>query len=297
MTTSSGPDNGLGQLHGILLMLAASLTFSMLDMQAKYLTQTQSVVQISWARYFGHFVVMMVFLWPKYGHRLLVTKRPVMQFVRSILLLLCTFMFFTAVSLMPLADAVAISFASPMLATALSVPLLKEKVGARRWIAVLVGFIAVLIIIRPGSGVMSWAALLVIGVAFFFSLFQLMTRMMAHTEDPKVTLFFSAVVGAVALTCVVPFYWVQPPSWKETMMLAGLGLFGGLGHYLLIKAYQYAPVAVLSPLSYSSLIWATTFGYFVFNDFPDQWTLVGATVLIATGIYILYREGIRGQSS
>ena len=295
MSAPSSPDNGLGQLNGIILMLIASVTFSVLDMQAKYLSQTYPVIQISWARYFGHFVLMMVFLWPKYGRTLLQNNRPVMQFVRSILLVLCTFMFFTAVSLMPLADAVAISFASPVIATALSVPLLKEKVGIRRWIAVAIGFAGVLIIVRPGAGVMNWASILALGTAFFFSLFQLMTRMLSKTENALTTLFFSAVIGAAVLTIVVPFYWVTPLGWQHAAMLAGLGLFGGFGHYLLIKAHEFAPVAVLSPLSYSSLIWGTIFGYFVFREFPDQWTLTGAAVLIATGIYIVYREGIRSR--
>jgi drug/metabolite transporter (DMT)-like permease len=295
MTPTSGSGYGLGQLHGILLMLAASLTFSVLDMQAKYLSQTQPVMQIAWARYFGHFVLMMIFLWPKYGRSLLKTENMGLQFVRSILLLLCTFMFFTAVSLMPLADAVAISFASPMIATALSVPLLKEQVGMRRWIAVLIGFGGVLIIVRPGSGIMNWAALLVLATAFFFALFQLITRMLANREDNLVTLFYSAIIGAVILTAIVPFYWLNPPGWQETVMLAGLGLFGGFGHYLLIKAHEYAPIAVLSPLSYSSLIWSVILGYIVFTDFPDFMTLIGAGILIATGVYIVYREGIRAS--
>ncbi len=274
-------------------MLGASIAFSILDMQAKYLSQSLSVMQISWARYFAHLLVMMIFLWPRYGRKLLATKRPKVQFVRSILLLLCTFMFFTGVKYLPLADAVAISFASPLIATALSVPFLKEQVGLRRWIAVAIGFAGVLIIVRPGLGIVHWAAFVVLGVAFFFAVFQLITRSLAASDDSLVTLFYSALIGAVILTLVVPFYWTNPASWQEAAMLASLGLFGGFGHYLLIKAHEYAPVAVLSPLTYSSLIWGVILGYLVFNEFPDQMTIIGAGILIATGIYIVYREGIR----
>ena len=292
MSQGTSP-SGQRQLHGILLMLAASLMFSLLDLQAKYLAQSQPVMQIAWARYFGHFVLMMVFLWPRHGRTLLRTGRPVLQIVRSLLLLLCTVLFFLALKFLPLADAVAVSFVSPVIATALSVPFLRENVGMHRWTAVAVGLIGALIIVRPGLGVMHWAVFLALGTAFFFAVFQLTTRMLSTTDDALVTLYYSALIGAVILSVIVPFYWAPTPGLRETVMLAGLGLFAGFGHYLLIKSFEYAPLSVLAPLNYSSLLWGALLGYLVFRDFPDAFTLLGAGVLIATGIYIVYREGLK----
>lgn len=277
----------------MLLMLAAIGLFSSLDLCAKYLSQTLPVLEVSWARYFGHFAIMVVFLAPKHGMGLLRTNRPMLQLVRSLLLLGCTVGFFLAISYIPLADAAAIGFVSPLIVTALSVPLLGEAVGPRRWTAVAIGFVGALIIVRPGLGVVHWASFVVLAVAASYALYQITTRMLASTDAPLTTLFYSAFVGALILTCVVPFVWVTPTALLEIAAMLGIGLIGGLGHYLLIRAHGLAPVAVLAPLTYTSLLWNTAYGYAVFGDLPDGWTVAGAAVLIATGLYVLYREGIR----
>ncbi len=297
MTASKSAAVGQNHLAGILLALTAIMLFSMMDLQAKYLGQTMPVPQIVWARYFGNFAVMVVIFWPKRGFSLLRTSRPGLQLFRSLLLVLCTVIFFTAIQFMPLADAVSISFVSPLLVTALSVPFLGEVVGRRRWTAVAIGFIGAIIIVRPGMGVMHWAAWLLLGMAFAYALYQITTRMLSRTDDPITTLFFSAIVGTVLVSLVVPFYWQTPVELKHWLMMANMGVIGGIAHYILIRSFEFAPVAVLAPLSYTALLWNTLNGYLVFGDLPDRWTLIGAAILIATGIYILYREGVRGRQA
>lgn len=280
-------------LIGILLMLAAIGMFSTLDLCAKYLGQRLPVLEVAWARYFGHFAIMAVFLLPRRGLGLLRTGRPALQITRSLLLLGCTVGFFLAISYMPLADAAAIGFISPLAVTALSVPLLREPVGIRRWSAVAIGFIGALIIVRPGLGVVHWAAFVVLAVAFAYALYQITTRMLAATDDPLTTLFYSALVGAALLTLAVPFVWQTPAEPLEIALMVAVGAIGGFGHYLLIRAHGLTPVAVLAPLTYTSLLWNTAYGYAFFGDLPDQWTVTGAAILIATGLYVLYREGVR----
>jgi drug/metabolite transporter (DMT)-like permease len=283
---------GQNQLLGILLALAAMLLLSLMDLLAKYLGQSLPVAQIAWARYFFQFIIMLAMFWPRRGLGLIRTARPGLQLFRSLLLVLCTVIFFTAIKYMSLADAVAISFVSPLMVTALSVPLLGEAVGWHRWSAVAIGFVGAMIIVRPGMGVMHWAAWLLLGLALAFALYQIATRMLSQTDDPMATLFISAVVGAVLTSLVVPFYWQTPESLWVWLMLALMGILGGAGHYILIRSFEFAPVSVLAPLSYTALLWNTLFGYWVFANLPDRWTLAGAAVLIATGIYILYREGV-----
>jgi|TARA_B110000196_G_C21055842_1_gene619764 drug/metabolite transporter (DMT)-like permease len=285
------------QLAGILLALAAMFLLSLLDLLAKFLGQTLPVMQIAWARYFFHFAFMAAFFWPRRGRALLRTTRPGLQWFRSLLLIFCTIAFFTAIQYMPLADAVAISFVSPLMVTALSVPLLGEAVGWRRWSAVAVGFIGAMIIVRPGVEAMHWAVWLLLAMALAYALYQITTRMLSGKDDPITTLFYTGFVGAGIMSLAVPFFWQSPASPELWLMLVALGLMGGVGHYLLIKSFEFAPVAVLAPLSYTALLWNTLFGYLVFGDLPDRWTVGGAAVLITTGIYILYREGVHGKET
>ena len=291
-TIARGPN----QLAGILLAMGAIVLFCLMDLQAKYLGQTLHVTQIVWARYFGLFIILMVLFAPRRGLGLVRSKRPVLQWIRSLLLLFCTVSFFLAIQFMPLADAVSISFLSPLLVTALSVPLLGEVVGKHRWGAVFVGFLGAMIIIRPGMGVMHWAAWLLLAVAFGYALYQITTRIVASQDDAIMSLFYTAFVGAGLVTAIVPFFWRNPVETEHWLMLGALGAIGGLSHYMLIKAFEFAPVAVLAPISYTSLPWNTLFGYWVFGDLPDRWTVIGASILITTGIYILYREGVQARS-
>jgi drug/metabolite transporter (DMT)-like permease len=171
------------------------------------------------------------------------------------------------------------------------VPLLGEKVGIRRWIAVLIGLASVFIIIRPGFAAMHWAALLPLATAACFSLYQIATRVLSRSDSAATTYVYSAVVGMVATSMIAPFEW-RAPDLAGWIGLALLGLIGGLSHFLMIRAFAQAPASLLAPFAYAQLIWATVIGFLWFGDFPDLWTLLGAALITASGIYVVYRERV-----
>lgn len=271
-------------LRGILLLMAAVLTFSLMDTIAKYLSRTYPVPMLVWARYFMHIVFMLVVFVPGMGGRILRTGRLRLQIVRALLLVCCTALFFTALRFLPLAEATAIGFISPLLVTALSGPILGERVTVRQWLAVVAGFFGVLIIIRPGGGLFSPAVLLPMGMAFCYSLYQILTRKLAASDNPVVTLFYTALVGAVITSAVLPFHWVEPTLAHWGLMLL-LGTGGGIGHYVLIKAFEHTPASVLAPFGYTQIIWVTALGYMVFGQLPDAMGFVGIGVIVACGMY------------
>jgi drug/metabolite transporter (DMT)-like permease len=184
---------------------------------------------------------------------------------------------------------VAITFVAPLLIVALSAVLLKEVVGPRRWGAVIVGFIGVMVIIRPGAGTFQIAALLPLTAALLYAIFQIITRIISHRSDPLNMLFYTAVTGAVVMTAIVPFSW-QTPSYDQWLMLVAIGLLGGLGHYALIRAYERSETSLVAPFAYTEIIWATLLGFMVFGDFPDIYTFLGTVIIITSGVYILQRE-------
>jgi len=277
--------------RGIYWMLLTTGLFTSLDATAKYLSRDYPVPQVLWARFAFHLVFVAAFL----GVRLSVTLRSQrirLQLLRSLLMLITTGMFFFAVSKLPLADVVAIMFVGPLFVTALSVPLLRDYVGPRRWTAVGIGFLGALVIVRPGSGVMQWFAILPVLAAFSHALYTITTRQLANHDLPMTTLFYTAALGAVATTTIVPFFWVTPDltGW---LLMALVGFFGAAGHLTLIKALGYASPVVVAPLSYVSLIWSIGFGFALFGDFPDTTTLLGAALIAASGIYVFHRERVR----
>lgn len=277
-------------VHGILLMMLAGFLFVVMDTTAKYLSGGYAVAQIVWARYIFHLLTLPVLIGGGSWLAVLRTRRPGLQVLRSLLLLGSTFFFFLAVKYIPLATATAIGFVGPLLVTALSVPLLKEKVGVRRWAAVIIGFGAVLVIIRPGAEVLHWAVSLPLLVAACFALYQITTRILSATDGSLTTLFYSATAGAVAMTLVLPFQewrWPDAVGWG---LMAFLGLIGSLGHFVMIRAFALAPASSLAPFSYLNLVWATILGFLLFGDLPDRWTVIGALMLAASGLYVLYRE-------
>jgi drug/metabolite transporter (DMT)-like permease len=274
--------------RGVLWMILATMMFVGIDAVAKHLTQSFPVLQVVWARYVFHLVLLAAFL----GHRIpqvLKTRRLGLQLVRSALLVITTGLMVAGLSQIPMADASALLFLTPILVTALSMPLLKERVGPRRWISVAVGFVGALIIIRPGSGLMQAAALFPAAAAFFFAFYQITTRQLASIDAPLTTLLYSALVGAAVTSAAVPFQWVAPGP-EDWLLMMLTGLLGGLGHFLLIKAFSAARAATVAPFNYSSLIWAMVFGFAFFGDLPDMWTVTGATVIAGSGLYILHRE-------
>lgn len=281
-------------LRGIALMCAAVFCFVVMNTFVKTLAPDYSVAQIIWARYFFHFLLILL-LFPRRIPTLLITRRRGMQVLRSVLVLLATLCMYSALRYLPLADVVAITFLGPLLVTGLSVLVLRERVGPRRWSAVVIGFVGVLVIIRPGLGIAHWATVLPLLMATFYATYQIVTRMIRGAADPLNSLFYLALVGVVATSVVAPFDWVWP-DWRAWLMLIGTGFFGGLGHFAMIRAYESSPAATIAPFAYTELLWALGVGVIVFGDFPDTWTLVGAAIVAGSGLYVLRRERVRGAA-
>ncbi len=276
-------------------MLLTMLLFVSMDTAAKQLTQSYPVLQVVWARYLFHALLLAIYLNRRIPG-LMRTQRLGIQLFRSLLLLITTLLFFTGISLIPLADASAIMFVAPIIVTALSMPLLKERVGPRRWAGIVIGFIGALIIIRPGGDTLQLAALLPFGAACCYAIYQIITRSLSHSDPPLTTLAYTALVGAVVMCLAVPFDWRTPDTTGWLLMIL-VGFLGGVSQFTLIKAFQAAPAATVTPFSYSSLVWATLFGFLVFGDLPDRWTIVGAIVIAASGLYIFHRENLRKQQA
>jgi drug/metabolite transporter (DMT)-like permease len=281
-----------GHISGILLMLAAGVAFVIMDATGKHLTASLSVTEITWGRCLFHLLALPLFLGGQSVGAVLRSARPGLQLVRSTLLLGSTFFFFWGVKYIPLAEATAIGFVTPLLLTALAVPLLGERVGIRRWAAVGIGFASVILIIRPGFGMVHWAMTLPLLTAVCFALYQIATRVLSRSDGPATTYAYSPVAGLAVTSLVlllVPGEWRMPDP-VEWLGLVFLGLMGGVSHYLLIRAFAAAPASLLAPFAYAQLVWSIAIGYGWFGDFPDGWTLLGAGLISASGLYVLYRE-------
>jgi drug/metabolite transporter (DMT)-like permease len=277
-------------VRGILMMCAGVSLFPFMNAAVKLLGARYPVGEIVWARFTGHLLVMLAIFLPQYGARLLATRRPGVQIARSLLMLASNALFVVAIARVPLATASAIGFTSPLMVTALSVPLLRESVGIRRWSAVAVGFAGALLVIRPGSGLNDPAVLLLLLGSAAYALYQIATRWVSFHDDAATGIVFSALLGSLVMSFVLPFVFVLPRDPFDIAMLGSLGLLGGAGHYLVIRAFQGAPAAVVAPLGYVELIGTAALGYLIFDQFPDLWTWIGAAVIIASGLYIALRE-------
>ena len=282
-------------LRGILLICAGVSLFPFMNAAVKLLAAHYPVAQIVWARFTGHLIIMLIVFLPHHGWTLLRTRRPAVQIGRSILMLGSNLVFVMAIGRVPLATASAIGFTSPLIVTALSVPLLHENVGWRRWSAVVVGFAGALIVIRPGTGLHDPAVLLLLLSSLAYALYQIATRWVGRYDNAATGIIFAALLGSLAMTVVLPFVFVAPRTVWDALLFGCLGLFGGVGHYLIIRAFQLGPAAVIAPLGYIELVGTAALGYLIFDNFPDLWTWVGAVVIIASGIYIAFRERRRRE--
>jgi drug/metabolite transporter (DMT)-like permease len=276
-------------LRGIVAICLTASLFSVGDVMAKYVTQDYPVLLAVWARYCVQMVVMSVLFLPRRPLDLVKSRRPFLQIARSGSNVVSTCLFIYAIGFLPIAEATAIGFVSPLMVVALSVPLLGEVVGIRRWTAVGVGFFGALVMIRPGFEGFNWAALLIVFTAFVYALFQIATRILSAYDKPNVTLFYTSAVGVVMMSCTVPFVWTDVPLWAWLLM-GGQGVLGGFAHYFLIKAYTLAPVAVVAPFNYTQIVTSAALGFFVFGAFPDALTWLGAAIVIGSGLYVIYRE-------
>ncbi len=271
-------------------MCAAVALFPFLNAGVKYLSDGYSTGMIVWSRYAGHMLIMVVIYMPSRGGALFKTGQLPTQILRSLLLFSSTAFYFSALPFLPLATAASISFTAPFIVTGLSIFVLGERVGPRRWAAVVIGFIGMLIIIRPGGEGFHWAGLLVLASATSYAIYQVMTRRMAGRDDSTTTAAYTALVGAVVSTLALPMTWATPASWLDAGVLLSLGLVGGLGHQLVIKSFQYGEASVITPFTYGQLLGATVLGYLIFGDFPDLWTWLGVAIIVGCGIYVAYRE-------
>lgn len=278
-----------GTLAGVALHLCALVLFVCMDTLVKLLTARYAVPQLMWARFLFSLLLAALALRLATGHLPWRSRAPGLQAVRSLLLALCNLLFSTALVWLPLADTTAIGFASPLLTVALAAVVLRERVGWRRWLGVGVGLAGVLIALRPpfltGGAPMHWAALLPLGTAAAFAVYQILTRRLATVDSAHTTILHTGLAATIATSLAQPFVWTWPSA-ADWVLLALLGLLGGAGHGLLVLAYARAPVSLLAPLSYSQLVWATLAGILVFADWPDVVTLLGAAIIAAGGVLV-----------
>lgn len=275
-------------LQGMALQTAALMLFVAMDTVFKLLASHFPVAQLAWARFVFSALAVALFLRVTMGRLPWRSHAPVLQALRSLLLCGCTLFFSAALARIPLADATAVGFASPLITVALAALLLKERVGWRRWTGVAVGFAGVLIAIRPPfltGEPLHWAYLLPLGTAVMFAFYQILTRRLAALDDPRVTILHTGLAAAAATSLMQPFVFVTP-SLAQWGALALLGVLGAISHGLLVLAYARAPASLLAPLSYTQLVWATLAGMLVFADWPDAITLLGAAVIAAGGVLI-----------
>ncbi len=271
-------------------MCLALFCFSCLDASAKWLNRSIDPMLSVWARYLASVALVFVAVNPWTRPGVLHTNHLGLQMLRSGLLFFSTAANFIALQYLQLVEALSIVFSTPLLVALLSGPILGERAGPRRLAAIAVGFVGVLIITRPGIGAMHPAALLSMAGAVSYAFYNILTRVLASTDRSETTLVYSGLVGLALTTPLVPFVWSAPPSPLAWVLLAGLGVFGAVGHWVLILAHARAPAPVLAPFIYTQIVWMLTLGYLVFGDWPDPWTFVGAGVVIASGLYLFYRE-------
>ncbi|MEM6693578.1 MAG: DMT family transporter [Pseudomonadota bacterium] len=287
---SSPQDN----LRGFAVMLAAFFVFSGVDTIAKYLTATFHPMQIVWVRQLGLMVPIMV-LFALRGGIILATRQRPKQMLRGALAGTSAACFILGIAFVPLADAVAITFVTPFLVTLLGALVLREPVGLGRWIAVFCGFLGALIVIRPGFGSFHPAMLLIVAAAFAFALRQIVSRALSAGDPTVTTVAYTALVSSLMLTVPLPFFWAWPEAGWQVAMLCAVAAFAGLGEFLLIRALEIGQAAALAPSQYSLLIWGSAYGWFVFGDWPDQWTWLGATIIIASGLYATNLERLAAR--
>jgi drug/metabolite transporter (DMT)-like permease len=283
------------RLTGIALMCGAVACFACLDSSAKFLSRDMSVIQVVWARYAGAFVLAFVLSNPLTRPGLIRSKRQVLQVGRSLSLLLSSFLNFLALRYLQLDQALAITFSTPFLVAALAGPVLDEWIGVRRWAAIAIGFIGVLVVARPGFGSIHPAALFSLAAAFTLAFYNVTTRLLARYDPSETTLFYSNFVGFIATSPLLPLIWIPPANGCDIVLMIAVGVFGAVGHYLLIVAHRFTPASVLSPFMYTQLLWAGALGYLVFHDVPNKWTLTGAGIVVGSGLYLLHRERIRSR--
>ncbi len=281
-------------LRGIALNLGASIIFCGADTIAKQLAGELAIVQITWTRYVV-FVAMAFLLTTRISGASFYVQAPLPQLARGLCLVCSSLLFVLGIRDVGLAEAATIGFIGPILVTFLSIPLLGEKVDVRRWLALAAGMFGVLVVLRPGTGTFHPEGLYRVASALFWAMGVILTRRMTATERPETTMFWSAVSGLVVLSAIIPFHFVVPTS-RQLWLSVTQGVLSSLGQWLVILSLRLAPASTLAPLSYTQLLWMTMAGFLVFGAFPDGWTLLGAAIIVASGLHTAWRERSRPNS-
>lgn len=297
---AGGANGASGQpgniLPGILAVILSGFLLSGMDASAKALLDHMQPMQVIWARYFFTTVLVGSIFLVRRGPGFLKMKAPRLQLIRSLFLLAVTVSIYSALQFVSLADATAVMFFAPVLVTLLAGVILKEKVGIRRLLAVVAGFVGVLLIVRPGRGDAEPALLLALLAALFLASYFLTTRMLHGRDDPDTTLFHGTSAGTIVLTLAVPFFWTQPQGVDWILMIM-TGTLGACGHFMLIYAFSQAAASVLSPFLNFQLVAATLYSVVLFGDMPDLWFFAGSSLVIGAGLFIWWRERTKGQAS
>lgn len=282
-------------LSAILLIVSAVLCFALLDATIKYLTQRYPIPFLVWARYSVQALAMVLWLAPTMRWGLLKSRRVPLQTVRGALLALSSVSFVSGLKYLPLAEASALNYMAPVLVTILAVRFLGERMTALRIGFVIAAIIGMLLIVRPGLGVLGAASLFALGSACLYACYQVLTRKLAG-DNVMVSLFYPAIVGTVLMTLALPWFGLPATmTWIDGGMIVGGGLVGTLGHFMFISAFQRAPASALTPFTYVQLVWATLVGWIVFGSFPDGYALAGMLVITGSGLVIAWHERRRAQ--
>ena len=276
-------------MKAIILNLSAWVMLPIMDGFAKYLSSTIPVLQITWSRYFFTVIIVLPVMVIFFKKNFKWTEQPKLQLIRGLLLFCANILFFYSISVISLAKALTLAFIAPLIVTILSPILLDEKVGFRRWVAVITGFIGSLIVLRPGFVEINLASIAALGTGFLYGIYLIVTKKLHNSDHPLLTLLLTGVVGAIIGSMIMPTVWVQPTLTEWYMMFA-IGFFASIGHLFLILSLRYADASKLAPFGYFEIITNIIIGYYFFNHFPDSWTFLGLFVIISSGIYIFKRE-------
>ncbi|MDC0215680.1 DMT family transporter [Candidatus Pelagibacter sp.] len=278
-------------MKAIILNLSAWTFLPFMDGIAKYLSTDMHILQITWARYFFTVFFTLPIMFFFFRKQLTWSENPKLQILRGIILLIANICFFYSISIISLAKALTLAFIAPLIVTALSPFLLGERVGVRRWTAVIIGFIGSLVVIRPGFVEINLASLAALGTGVMYGFYLIITRKLSTTDNPLLTLLITGLTGAVIISLFVPFVWTSPSN-NQWSLMAFIGVFAIIGHLFLILSLKYADASKLAPFSYFEIITNIIIGYYYFNNFPDSWTFLGLFIIVLSGIYISKRESI-----
>ena len=276
-------------MKAIIFSLLGWMMLPVMDGFAKYLSTDLPILQITWARYFFTVAFTLPVMFFFYNKQLVWSDKPKLQILRGLILLCANICFFYAISKIPLAKALTLAFIAPLIVTAFSPLLLGEKVGVRRWTAVIIGFVGSLVVIRPGFLEINIASLAALGTGVMYGFYLIITRKLSTSDNPLLTLLLTGLVGLVAVSGIMPLIWINP-NLSQWSMMAGIGVFACIGHLFLILSLKYADASKLAPLGYTEIIPNVIIGHYFFGNFPDNWTFLGLTIIIISGIYISRRE-------